>query len=95
MSSEIVLKDRKEILDLLKKLKANQGKVIRAIGKVKAVEVQKLIDAVDLLKRYEDYVATTDKWVRANNELFKKVIDVVANKLRLTSEELSALRGED
>ena len=95
MSAEAILKDRKEILDLLKELKANQGKVIKAIGKVKAVELQKLIDAVDLVKKYEDYVATSDKWIRVNNELFKKVIEIVASKLRLTSEERDTLTGED
>ena len=95
MSTEAILKDRKEILDLLKELKANQDKAIKAISKVKAVEVQKLIDAVDLVKKYEDYVITSDKWTRVNNELFKKVIEIVASKLRLTPEEQSALREED
>ena len=94
MSTEAILKDRKEILDLLKELKANQDKAIKAISKVKAVEVQKLVDAVDLVKKYEDYVITSDKWTRVNNELFKKVIEIVASKLRLTSEEQSVLREE-
>ena len=95
MSTEAILKDRKEILDLLKELKANQDKAIKAISKVKAVEVQKLVDAVDLVKKYEDYVITSDKWTRINNELFKKVIEIVASKLRLTPEEQSTLREED
>jgi len=94
IKEEQILKERKEVIGLLKELIKVQKKATNHLVKMKEIDFKNLLDLSDVIKKYDQKIDSVDHWVRNNNELIKKLIVEAANKLRLTNEEREALEGE-
>ena len=90
---EKVLKERSDIIKLLKEVKSIQLKANKSIAKIKSVDLSELLRLSEVAKEYIGVVESCDRWVRKNNELIKKLIVESGSKLRLTQKERDTLEG--